>query len=316
MQSQTLRPPARRARWPWLAVAAILIAAAVAAYWRWPKPPAGDPVAAPLTGLPGWALHPSFSPDGKKVAFSWNGDHQDNMDVYVKQIGSAGQLRLTTDQSEDTDPVWSPDDRNIAFTRAQPGGTRAVMLISPYGGPERKIAEVISNPDVESRLCWTPDGKWLAVAAQDSAQEVSAIRLYSPDTGERRRLTHGGAGEYDYHPSISPDGKLSPVDLSRREMAGVQPGTPRRVSRAPPSTAADDGLESGRRGPQPLLGGVLFFPGHCLGPGLAVHHLQCRNRSPPVAHPDFRRRAAVASELRRCGSSESRDFGGTAPPCL
>ena len=33
---------------------------------------------------------PSFSPDGNKVAFVWNGEKEDNYDIYVKQIGSAG----------------------------------------------------------------------------------------------------------------------------------------------------------------------------------------------------------------------------------
>ena len=31
---------------------------------------------------------PSFSPDGNQVAFSWNGEKQDNFDIYVKLIGS------------------------------------------------------------------------------------------------------------------------------------------------------------------------------------------------------------------------------------
>jgi Tol biopolymer transport system component len=219
MHRETLQPPVQRKLWRWVAAAALLVGAAVAV-WRWQKPVPADPVAAPLTGLPGLALYPSFSPDGKKVAFSWNGDQQNNLDVYIKQIGNAGQLRLTTDQAPDTDPVWSPDDRYIAFTRAQPGGIRAVMLISPFGGPERKIAEVISDAGVDSRLCWTPDGKFLAVAAHRSGNEPSTIWLYSVDTGERRQLTDGGAADHDFQPSISPDGKW--LAFSRGNKAGFQ----------------------------------------------------------------------------------------------
>jgi len=33
--------------------------------------------------------HP-FSPDGRKVAFVWNGEKENNEDIYVKQIGTAG----------------------------------------------------------------------------------------------------------------------------------------------------------------------------------------------------------------------------------
>ena len=37
-----------------------------------------------------------FSPDGNQVAFSWNGEKQDNFDIYIKDVGSGAQRRLTT----------------------------------------------------------------------------------------------------------------------------------------------------------------------------------------------------------------------------
>src|SRR5262245_25094081 len=42
----------------------------------------------PLTSYPGVEEWPSFSLDGSQVAFSWNGDKQDNYDIYVKLIGT------------------------------------------------------------------------------------------------------------------------------------------------------------------------------------------------------------------------------------
>jgi hypothetical protein len=36
---------------------------------------------------PGYERSPSISPDGRKVAFSWNGEQQDNFDIYVKLVG-------------------------------------------------------------------------------------------------------------------------------------------------------------------------------------------------------------------------------------
>ena len=62
----------------------VLLAAAVAA-WRWgaPREPVTPPRLVPLTTFAGYELHPAFSPDGKQVAFSWNGPKEDNFDIYV-----------------------------------------------------------------------------------------------------------------------------------------------------------------------------------------------------------------------------------------
>ena len=82
------------------------------------------------------------------MAFVWNGEKEDNYDIYVKQIGSAGPpMRLTTSPAAESSPAWSPDDRWIAFMRRQQGNV-AVMLIPPLGGPERKLTEMIGAWEV------------------------------------------------------------------------------------------------------------------------------------------------------------------------
>ena len=37
----------------------------------------------PLTSYPGRQTTPAFSPDGKQVAFAWDGEHGGNLDIYV-----------------------------------------------------------------------------------------------------------------------------------------------------------------------------------------------------------------------------------------
>ncbi len=219
----------RRGRW-WLPVAVactVLLAALVAWLWRRPaEPPRGDLAAVPLTTTSGIETQPSFSPDGNKVAFAWNGEKEDNRDIYVKQIGSAGApMRLTTSAAAEAYPAWSPDDRWIAFTRGQPDrGTVAIVLIPPLGGSERTLIEMMS---VEGP-CWTPDGKWLVFSAQESAAVGLSLWAIHVETGERRQLTStlkraGGAigAEVpgDATPSVSPDGRT--VAFARRQEAYV-----------------------------------------------------------------------------------------------
>jgi Tol biopolymer transport system component len=127
------------------------------------------------------------------VAFTWNGQKQDNYDIYVKLIGTGGSpLRLTTDPAADLSPAWSPDGRFIAFFRLLPREPEkaAVMLIPALGGPERKLAEVlIADFLPPPYLAWSPDGSWLVMSDRGSHTEPVALFLLSVETGEKRRLT-------------------------------------------------------------------------------------------------------------------------------
>lgn len=75
----------------------LLIALAFFAWNAWRKfRPVESLRATALTTFAGVELDPSLSPDGNHVAFTWNGEKQDNSDVYVQMIGSGAPLRLTT----------------------------------------------------------------------------------------------------------------------------------------------------------------------------------------------------------------------------
>jgi eukaryotic-like serine/threonine-protein kinase len=198
------------------ALLALLVAAAVAVWFSLSnsKAPEEPLFAVPLTSYPGHERQPSLSPDGNQVAFSWNGDKQDNFDIYVKLIGSGTQLRLTTAPEADSLPAWSPDGRSIAFIREGPGATAAVFLVSPLGPPERKVAEVSrigidrERTDRERGLAWTPDGKSLVVTDRNSDNEPLGLFLLSVESGEKQRLTSPSQKVFmDSQPAFSPDGR-------------------------------------------------------------------------------------------------------------
>jgi len=160
----------------------------------------------PLTTYLGSQDWPSFSPDGNEVAFAWDGEKQDNLDIYVKKIGPDPPLRLTHDPAPDRAPAWSPDGTAIAFLRGSGPGKAAVVLMTPLGQRERVLAEVSVGGPNNQFLAWSPDSKWVATSDQPVAQPPG-LWLVSVKTGETRRLTTVRPGALqDLNLSFSPDG--------------------------------------------------------------------------------------------------------------
>jgi Tol biopolymer transport system component/DNA-binding winged helix-turn-helix (wHTH) protein len=163
----------------------------------------------PLTSYIGSEICPSFAPDGERVVFAWDGETQDNFDIYIKQIGGGPPLRLTSDPAPDISPAWSPDGRTIAFLRVIGDGKARVLLISAVApGPARQLATVTALPESYFHLrfiSWSPDGKWLALSDGPSSRGVMSLFLLSIETGEKRRLTFPSVDYDDLNPAFSPD---------------------------------------------------------------------------------------------------------------
>ena len=200
-------PSARMAR-RWLAAAWLAVLLLSAGAWiirqggRTSGPP---PRVVPLTSYQGSEIYPSFSPDGRQVAFTWNGPNRDNWDIYVKLIGETGALRVTSDPADDVCPAWSPDGKWIAFGRSAPKRGTALYVVSSLGGTERKIADFVGT----GQISWSPDGKWLAVARSQpyqSPQGDPGIFLLPVDGGEPRQITHPAPSGHDGFPAFARTG--------------------------------------------------------------------------------------------------------------
>jgi eukaryotic-like serine/threonine-protein kinase len=194
----------------------------------------------PLTSYPGQEMLPSFSPDGKQVAFAWDGEKGDNFDVYVKLVDTGTPHRITTHPAQDSFPAWSPDGNYLAFRR-HTNEYDAVYLIPSLGGPERKLADIcprlMGSQVGGDGLTYSPDGKFLALPDKDSAGEPFSIMQISTETGEKRKLSSPPAGSRgDNTPTFSPDGRQ--IAFSRMVGEGIEDiyvmaaegGEPRRLT--------------------------------------------------------------------------------------
>jgi Tol biopolymer transport system component/DNA-binding winged helix-turn-helix (wHTH) protein/tRNA A-37 threonylcarbamoyl transferase component Bud32 len=224
-----------RRRWIGVGVGTLIALAAAIAAGVWfvrsvPKTAEGSLVVVPFTSEVRGTGHPSFSPDGNQVVyFQLNASAAscDTTSLCVKIIGAPGPARrLTTAQSYDFSPVWSPDGRYIAFLRSDlssrlASGTASglefahilratVMRIPLTGKSEQELAGVWTPSSGEGppELAWLPDGRSLVTVDRNSPAEQGGLFLISADTGEKHRLTFPpqGVGNDD-GPAVSPDGR-------------------------------------------------------------------------------------------------------------
>jgi Tol biopolymer transport system component/DNA-binding winged helix-turn-helix (wHTH) protein len=210
-----------------LAAAVLAVAAAVTLSMRSAPGPAGDPqfTAVLLTTYPGVESHPSLSPDGSHVAFSWGGEPQKDPDIYVQLAGHGRPSPLTSNPRAEYSPAWSPDGRLIAFCRqtgavserADSGEIGSEIVVVPaQGGAERVVASPGSAwvPVCDTRvptLSWFPGSDALASLGRPPAGVAGAAAAiyYVPiHGGDAQRLTFPAPASWgDAMPAVSPDGR-------------------------------------------------------------------------------------------------------------
>ena len=186
----------------------------------------------PFSGLPGRENSPAFSPDGNQIVFSWDGGIEGaNSDIYVKLIGTGEPVRLTNTPNEEINPTFSPDGKSIAFVRIFPDHNE-IILIPALGGAERKIYEKASYASVS----FSPDGKLLAAAELETANDQAGIFTINLQNGEKKHITTPSAPAVDHTPRFSPDGKslafIRYFSSFRREIFVVSAGggEPRQIT--------------------------------------------------------------------------------------
>jgi Tol biopolymer transport system component/DNA-binding winged helix-turn-helix (wHTH) protein len=158
----------------------------------------------PLTNLPGAIRDPALSPDGEKIAFIWDGENAIRGDLYVELVGGEKPLRLTHTGSGSTCCAdWSPDGREIVFSRCDDNGG-GVFIVPALGGSERRLTDV-ACPGYPK---WVEDGRSLVLADRCTPGGPGGIVVFSLTTGAKRCLHSPPSGDVgDMAPAVSPDQK-------------------------------------------------------------------------------------------------------------
>ena len=152
-----------------------------------------------LTNHPAPGGLPSWSPDGRRIAFVDypNGNYQ----IATMNFDGSARTQVTTDPSDHSGASWSPDGTRLAIVRLRADGTRAISIANADGSHAKELTPAGSHDDDPQ---WSPDGRSIAFMSF-IAGHIETWRMKA-DGSERRRLTQP-PGNGDMFPSWSPDGR-------------------------------------------------------------------------------------------------------------
>jgi len=155
------------------------------------------------------AMDPTWSPDGKKIAFSsieWMESDTGAVEaqIYVTNADGSGEpKRLTTEdpnaREERRSPAWSPDGTKIAFV-SDVGGIYVINASGQEVGANQPRPLPTATRSLSPRA-WSPDGTEIAFVEYGNVPDIYKLNV---STLKKTRLTKGPGEEGP--PTWSSDG--------------------------------------------------------------------------------------------------------------
>lgn len=141
-------------------------------------------------------MSPSWSPDGKKLAYV--SFETQRPAIYVQGLASGRRAKLTSFEGLNSAPSWSPDGRKLAMALSRDGQPEIyVMDIAT-----QRLERITNSESIETEPAWAPDGRSLIYTSDRSG----GPQIYRHDlaSGKSQRLTFTGG--YNARGQFSPDG--------------------------------------------------------------------------------------------------------------
>jgi TolB protein len=142
-------------------------------------------------------MSPSWSPDGKKLAYVTFENSRSQ--VYIQDIYTGKRELLTSYDGINGAPKWSPDGKSLALVLSKDGNPELYLLQLS----NKRLTRLTNNRAIDTEPSWSPDGQFVIF----SSERGGKAQLYSVDLATKRvkRLTFDG--DMNLGGSLTPDGK-------------------------------------------------------------------------------------------------------------
>ncbi len=150
--------------------------------------------------------NPVPSPDDKQVIYMvgpWTATR-----FVLSGLHNETPRELTNGSSTTWTPAWSPDGKEVAFTRRDDGWLN-VWIMNADGSSSKQISHVPHDEGQAQVPAWSSDGKRLAVQVNGGSKDRPSAHIWMVDlaSGSARKLGEHEEVYVDETPSWFPDGK-------------------------------------------------------------------------------------------------------------
>ena len=135
----------------------------------------------------GRALYPIWTPDGKKILFSWGKSLEWNL-FWQPYDGSSPMERLKAYEYFQYPGAWSLDGKTVALVETHPDTGNDIAMLDAGSG---RVTPFLNSQFNERNPEFSPDGRWITYTSDESKRSEVYVRAF-PGPGMKQQVSSEG----------------------------------------------------------------------------------------------------------------------------